>query len=336
VSEARPVVQEHRASARRARSTRSRRHLSVIDDRGARIELFGTLDEFNPPITRAENRAKMQAANTPEARARRWLFTGVMSVIAIACVGYFITQIVRGTLPSAGSFTFGAIAFGVSTCVLGMRRTWHRRQWMRHPDGLVAPALIRDTCPGCDYTLAGAVPEADGCSLCPECGAAWNLALWKRDFQEPDLKRLAEAAKQLYAAKLFITDARGWGAPFLERRDRFTVLDEVRERRLLWHWRTGLPVLVLIPILASLAVTIWAWGQDLLFAAIVFACIMLVLTTFLVREAITRATRKAAGVWARDFIALSVCPRCESPLRAEPARDGTTLCENCRHAWRNP
>ena len=35
--------------------------------------------------------------------------------------------------------------------------------------------LLMDRCPACDYDLSGALPEHDGCTLCPECGGAWRL-----------------------------------------------------------------------------------------------------------------------------------------------------------------
>ncbi len=31
-------------------------------------------------------------------------------------------------------------------------------------------------CPGCAYPFAGLEPEPDLCTVCPECGSAWNLA----------------------------------------------------------------------------------------------------------------------------------------------------------------
>lgn len=31
-------------------------------------------------------------------------------------------------------------------------------------------------CPSCRYNLASLPPEPDGCTICPECGAAWRLA----------------------------------------------------------------------------------------------------------------------------------------------------------------
>jgi len=30
-------------------------------------------------------------------------------------------------------------------------------------------------CPACGHSLRGLAPEADGCVVCPECGAAWRL-----------------------------------------------------------------------------------------------------------------------------------------------------------------
>jgi len=30
-------------------------------------------------------------------------------------------------------------------------------------------------CCGCTYELKGLVPDDDGCTVCPECGAAWRL-----------------------------------------------------------------------------------------------------------------------------------------------------------------
>ncbi len=30
-------------------------------------------------------------------------------------------------------------------------------------------------CPSCAYNMDGVEPESDGCTVCPECGAAWRL-----------------------------------------------------------------------------------------------------------------------------------------------------------------
>lgn len=36
------------------------------------------------------------------------------------------------------------------------------------------PALL--ICPACGHSLRGLSPEPDGCTACPECGAAWRAA----------------------------------------------------------------------------------------------------------------------------------------------------------------
>jgi hypothetical protein len=49
------------------------------------------------------------------------------------------------------------------------------------------PVLFRDAmlgmrrCPSCSYSLANLDIEADGCTVCPECGAAWRLSALPTD-----------------------------------------------------------------------------------------------------------------------------------------------------------
>jgi hypothetical protein len=35
--------------------------------------------------------------------------------------------------------------------------------------------LRRGKCVSCDYSVADLNPDSDGCTICPECGAAWKL-----------------------------------------------------------------------------------------------------------------------------------------------------------------
>lgn len=35
--------------------------------------------------------------------------------------------------------------------------------------------ILIGVCPQCGYDLGSLRPEADGCTVCPECGAAWRL-----------------------------------------------------------------------------------------------------------------------------------------------------------------
>ncbi len=53
--------------------------------------------------------------------------------------------------------------------------------WMTRSMGSPAPTydaftalLANDFCPGCGYGIGDIRPEHDGCTVCPECGAAWR------------------------------------------------------------------------------------------------------------------------------------------------------------------
>ena len=52
--------------------------------------------------------------------------------------------------------------------VLARRRVWGHPPLVR--DGL----LTQGFCPACAHGLRGVPPGPDGCTVCPECGAAWR------------------------------------------------------------------------------------------------------------------------------------------------------------------
>lgn len=41
---------------------------------------------------------------------------------------------------------------------------------------IAAELLTAGYCPQCGYGIRGVRPERDGCSVCPECSAAWRIA----------------------------------------------------------------------------------------------------------------------------------------------------------------
>lgn len=51
---------------------------------------------------------------------------------------------------------------------------WWRANWS---DGRTAKSscLAACICPSCGYQLTEIPRQADGCTVCPECGAAWRL-----------------------------------------------------------------------------------------------------------------------------------------------------------------
>lgn len=42
--------------------------------------------------------------------------------------------------------------------------------------GLAQRRVDEGACPSCAYQLRGLAPDADGCTPCPECGAAWRVS----------------------------------------------------------------------------------------------------------------------------------------------------------------
>ncbi len=51
-------------------------------------------------------------------------------------------------------------------------------RWLVHrgfTSEFVAAFLADKRCPACTYDLDGAAAGADGCTVCPECGAAWRV-----------------------------------------------------------------------------------------------------------------------------------------------------------------
>lgn len=52
----------------------------------------------------------------------------------------------------------------------------HRNKWNTKVS--VVSAMTRaGLCPSCAYMISEVKPADDGCTICPECGAAWNLTL---------------------------------------------------------------------------------------------------------------------------------------------------------------
>jgi len=50
----------------------------------------------------------------------------------------------------------------------------HLFRW-RDLESIVRALTRSGLCASCGYTLATSEPEPDGCTVCPECGAAWRM-----------------------------------------------------------------------------------------------------------------------------------------------------------------
>lgn len=60
------------------------------------------------------------------------------------------------------------------TLTTGVLLSNHVDRWQLRRD-LARLAEAEPACLVCGYELSGLTPEADGCTVCPECGGAWRL-----------------------------------------------------------------------------------------------------------------------------------------------------------------
>jgi len=64
------------------------------------------------------------------------------------------------------------VVFGVPLLVFSAIAYWAIR---RKAELRASAAVELGFCGGCGYRLNGLAQEQDGCSVCPECGAAWKI-----------------------------------------------------------------------------------------------------------------------------------------------------------------
>ncbi len=69
-----------------------------------------------------------------------------------------------------------AIMWPLFPLLLRIQR-WEERSRLR------SGYLAAGHCPSCDYDLSSQPKEPDGCSMCPECGAAWKMVSPPADVQ---------------------------------------------------------------------------------------------------------------------------------------------------------
>ena len=104
-------------------------------------------------------------------------------------VGIFLFYLAAGALPLAAATVAlvlwlnlvdlkspaGATALIAAVVPVGLAGAFvvhNRFYWPRFG---VRMFLREGECPACEYRMAALSPEPDGCTVCPECGAAWRL-----------------------------------------------------------------------------------------------------------------------------------------------------------------
>lgn len=105
-------------------------------------------------------------------RAKGLLLMCALTAAAIVLVGrmaYIFAENLTGPLWPVLAY-LPPIAFLLLAALL-----FHRGDSLVRRSAIEECTLAKGLCPSCWELLAGLPAEADGCTLCPECGAAWRL-----------------------------------------------------------------------------------------------------------------------------------------------------------------
>ena len=103
------------------------------------------------------------------AKERALLIVGVVTLLTVA--SFFVHSLIVGDFGGAPFARTSSLAwFSILPWVFWMRMKWSRR-------GKVAAAMLKHLrCPHCGYDLRLLPTDpADGATVCPECGCAWQL-----------------------------------------------------------------------------------------------------------------------------------------------------------------
>ncbi len=143
----------------------------AADDRERSVTCFQTGPLFGRPdtslIPRAEMRTILRELLWPRMVLVLPLYMGAL--LGLSAVG----ALVRGRMPDLAV----AIAAIGTTAVMGLLGFLGLVRAPVASWRLIAVLLRHGRCAQCAYPLGDSRIEADGCRVCPECGAAWNAIL---------------------------------------------------------------------------------------------------------------------------------------------------------------
>lgn len=148
-------------------SDEPRAAISLADDRGCCVPVVfdawaaGTTDEF------------------AKARSALRMTTGAGLSRMLLVLGWVLGLMLLWSFWTApmGKRTIGrAIGFaGVIVSGVLFWHFWYKRRRAVFERRLVERGREARACPACGYGLGECAAAEDGCTVCPECGGAWNL-----------------------------------------------------------------------------------------------------------------------------------------------------------------
>lgn len=154
------------------------RHRELFDHRGAAIDLLGRTLPLPPGASKEDVEAVWREINwSGDKRVYFWRVVLLCAIAIVTCglLGWAAAVWLRGWRYVA------VMALGpVATLIAGrliLPTTKPASQ------GLY---LELGRCAQCAYRLSDLKPEADGCVVCPECGAAWRAEAIGKPMPSPD------------------------------------------------------------------------------------------------------------------------------------------------------
>lgn len=145
------------------------------DDHGRIVPLF----RYRPPLLAAQSsldpisREDWRSIRR-ELRRRGEVPSGVLGTVSIALlalyIGWIWTTSSRSVLSlfflATSTLCFSVVMAGVYRATVGFGN---------NPRPVRRALLLNDRCASCGFKLSGLSQVSDGCTVCPECGAAWRL-----------------------------------------------------------------------------------------------------------------------------------------------------------------
>lgn len=207
-------------------------------------------------------------------------------------------------------------------------------------------------CPQCLSSLRGLGPHADGCLLCPECGAAWRAdrlgpaSLSTINASPGQTPATAQASRPdtSHGSHVVVMDARGvpvsLASPDLSElspAERETIPAEERKNllatstlppdKLLWRWVwIGFLLLAFgVPLITSYPILLWILPPAV------------VLLWFLLRTPRSERGKFVADpfFFVRGMLRLGRCPSCAGSMEnVAPDAEIRWHCPHCKAAWR--
>jgi hypothetical protein len=143
--------------------------MKTTDDRGRTV----TLLKFERGTSTTGGRAPLKYSPNQLNRQRKHEASNVLFLFAMLIPVSVGLVMATTTLPLRGHYYIrGALVLSCAAAMIAAFRFVVRRADRIHAIHHM-PAM--GLCPACGYGIRGVPSEADGCTVCPECGAAWRV-----------------------------------------------------------------------------------------------------------------------------------------------------------------